>query len=1360
MVAPPHFLALGHRSDNGKLLSLTAAIALLLMTICVQPSSADDGIEFFESRIRPVLIERCYECHNTAETAEGDLALDWRDGIRAKTEHGSVVVPGKPEDSLLMKVIRHDIPDLEMPEGGPKLDAEVVADFRKWIEMGAPDSRSSAPTAEELSEATSWEKTLEKRKQWWSFQPVQSPEIPSGASKHPIDRFIRAKLDERGLSPASKADRRTLIRRAAFALTGLPPTRDMVAKFVQDESEDAFEKLFDHYLSSKHFGERWARHWMDLMRYSDSHGSEGDPTIPHAYRYRDYLIRALNADVAYDQLVREHLAGDLLEEPRINEERGINESALGPAHFRFVFHGFAPTDPLDEKVRFTDDQINVVSKAFLGLTVSCARCHDHKFDAISQADYYAMFGIFASCRPALRDVNLPSRQRTNMQPIAKLKQKLRSELATEWLHATDDVRAQLLNPNKELETQIKEAKKRTQLLHIWKQLTQRDDKDVITAWNELRADWEAQRDYSSQPNNAQQWNLSDPSDYAKWFAFGNGLGASPTPAGEFLLSESDRVIDAIFPAGVVSNTISLRHRAFLASPRFLLDDEYDAWLLVAGDGQPSLRYVMENYPRNGTVYPIKTIGRKEFAWERMKLKYWAGDFTHFEVATSKDAPLQNRNRDKSWFAIRDVLLRKSDSAGPPSVDLEYLTPLFTAHETAPENPEELATRIIDTLRQAIKDWKTDQLDDPQALFLNASVSLLPNSLEALPSAKSTVETIRKLESAIPDPTRAPGIVEADAFDQPLYVRGNHRKPADPVRRRFLEAIDEAPYETKMSGRRELAESILHPDNPLTSRVIANRVWHYLFGKGIVATPDNFGQLGDEPSHPELLDYLANRVRERGWSLKDAIRFVITSETWQADSTATDKAIEHDPENRLLSHANVLRLDAESIRDSLLAVSGQLDDAMFGSGFGANSREKRRSVYVTSRRNSLDEFLKTFDSPTPFATTGRRDVTNVPSQSLTLMNDPFVIELSQAWADSVSEAISESESKSRIRHMINTAFGREPSNDELQSMETYVSRMATEFANERTQRESLEQKLAAATADINELLVPARKRALKDATETGESANGPSPIAAWKFDDDFEDSIGKLHAKAYKGTNLKNNALQLDGDGYAATGPLDRDLTTKTLEAWVQLATLDQSGGGVITVQSTNGVVFDSIVFAEQEPKQWLAGSDSFVRTEPLGGPAEDVASKEVVHVAITYAEDGTIRFYRNGKPYGRETRKSGLHTFSGKKSQVVFGMRHGKVGQDDKGRKLAGQIFEARLYDRALSAAEVLASANGSHYVSEDMLQAQLNDSQREVLAHLREQVKNYKTKLASMPEPRGEREAWGRLGHAIFNLKEFIYLR
>ena len=851
---------------------------------------------------------------------------------------------------------------------------------------------------------------------------------------HPIDRFVQAKLAEEDLEPADRADQRTVIRRLSFALTGLPPTTDDVDAFVNDASSNAFEKLVDRYLDSPQFGERWARHWMDLIRYTDSHGSEGDPQIPHAYQYRDYLIRALNADVPYDQLVREHLAGDLLETPRLNKELGINESAIGPAHFRFVFHGFAPTDALDEKVRFTDDQINVVSKAFLGLTVSCARCHDHKFDAISQSDYYAMFGIFASCRPALLDVNLSDRKTKNTEQIRAEKDELRGLLANQWLQSVDQMAEQLLEPDEGLSKKIEATKNERELLHFWKELTavDKDESKFEDAWKKRYEKWDGQREFSEHAEIRRQWNLSDESDFQSWFAFGNGMTKAVSTAGEFTLSKEGPIVSGVFPAAALTHGVSESHRGFLGSPRFKLDDDYDAWFLVAGSGQPSLRYVVENYPRNGTVYPIKTINDESFKWEKFSLKYWKGDNIHFEIATSKDAPLQNRNQDRSWFAVRDVLLTKSGSPGPSDVSLEYLSPIFEISAEMPRSRGELAGRIQVALTSAIRSWRDGSANDQQALLLNAALAVLPNSFEQFADASSLqtkVKAIRQLESEIPLPTRVPGIVEADAFDQPLFVRGDHRKPAEPVKRRFLEAIDNSAYDTDRSGRLELANSILHADNPLAGRVVANRIWHYLFGRGIVSTPDNFGQLGSKPSHPQLLDYLAKRMRQNDWSLKDAIRFVVTSETWQASSSPSAESIEKDPENRLLSHMNVNRLDAESIRDSLLLVSGQLAADMYGRGFPANSTQKRRSVYVTSRRNSLDSFLKTFDSPTPFATTGRRDTTNVPAQSLTLMNDPFVIQLAKEWAGEASS----SSPRDRVVHMIQAAFGREPDESEIKNV---------------------------------------------------------------------------------------------------------------------------------------------------------------------------------------------------------------------------------------------------------------------------------------------------------------------------------------
>ncbi|MCA9208343.1 MAG: PSD1 domain-containing protein [Planctomycetales bacterium] len=384
------------------------------LSTATQGQTIDEA--FFESRIRPVLVQRCYECHNSAEQADGSLALDYRGGLLEGGDAGPAIVPGAADKSLLIEAIRFD-GELRMPEGGPKLDQTIVNDFIAWIDGGAPDPRDEPPSADELAADLSWEAVRGRRLAAWQFSPPEQqpapvvhaatfgspPTDPNGLGT--IDRWIGAGLEQHGLVMADEADRQTLIRRLALVLTGLPPTLDELERFtggdrVSLDSDDwtrtTYVEAVDHYLASPAYGERWARHWMDWMRYADSHGSEGDPAIPHAYRYRDYLIRAINEDLPLDQMVREQLAGDQLAAPRINPDTGWNESLLGLGHLRMVQHGFAPVDPADERMRFTDNQIDVVSKAFLGLTVSCARCHDHKFDPIPTRDYYALAGIFTS----------------------------------------------------------------------------------------------------------------------------------------------------------------------------------------------------------------------------------------------------------------------------------------------------------------------------------------------------------------------------------------------------------------------------------------------------------------------------------------------------------------------------------------------------------------------------------------------------------------------------------------------------------------------------------------------------------------------------------------------------------------------------------------------------------------------------------------------------------------------------------------------------------------------------------------------------------------------------------------------------
>ncbi|HYR57069.1 MAG TPA: DUF1549 domain-containing protein, partial [Chthoniobacteraceae bacterium] len=463
---------------------LRAVLPVALLIVCALIASAadapitDEQREFFENKIRPVIAAECNECHN-ATKHKGGLRLDYRGGWQKGGDSGETIVPGNATKSLLITSIRHDDPDLKMPAKAPKLDDRIIADFEKWVNMGAPDPRDQPP-AEQGGKPT-WKELLASRRGWWSLQPVEKPAVPEvknrAWSEHPVDRFLLAKMEEHGLAPARDADPRTVIRRLTFALTGLPPTAAEVEEFVREFSkttndkvtgwqgdkvtnenvtpspshlvtpsssprERAIGKLVDRLLASPRFGEHWGRHWLDLMRYAETHGSEGDPEIREAWRYRDYVIRALNADVPIDQFIREQIAGDLLPQPRVSPD-GFNESLLGTAQFRLVEHGFQPIDTLDDQVKAVDNQIDVVSKAFQGLTVSCARCHDHKFDAISQRDYYAIYGIFASCRPAQVTIDTPELQSKNRAALEQLHSRIKAALADAWTVAADKIAARL-----------------------------------------------------------------------------------------------------------------------------------------------------------------------------------------------------------------------------------------------------------------------------------------------------------------------------------------------------------------------------------------------------------------------------------------------------------------------------------------------------------------------------------------------------------------------------------------------------------------------------------------------------------------------------------------------------------------------------------------------------------------------------------------------------------------------------------------------------------------------------------------------------------------------------------------------------
>lgn len=1347
-------------------MTLSIKIVVLLLAICCLGVSleaqADDTptaaqLEFFETRIRPVLVEHCYACHNSTKAAKGGLALDDRAGFLKGGDEGKIAIPGKPDKSRLLPILRHEVDGMAMPKNGPKLDQKIIADFEKWIAMGMPDPREKPPTAQELANTTSWATTLVKRKQWWSFKPIRQEPLPRVVQPSwattPIDAFIAYKLREKQLEPSKPAKASVLIRRLYFAITGLPPTPSEVEQWTSKlQQPEGYEQLVDHLLASPAYGERWARHWMDWIRYADSHGSEGDPEIVGSWHYRDYLIRALNADVPYDQLVREHVAGDLLKSPRINHEKGINESAIGPAHWRMVFHGFAPTDPLEEKVRFIDDEINTFSKAFLGLTVSCARCHDHKFDAISQRDYYALFGVLGSVRPGRSTIDVPEKLDLHRDELTALKQTIRTALADEWMKELPSLKPRLLNTkksdpkSKSMLDPLRAVQGATSVEEGWK--------SQVDAWKHDQKD----RQDFTQRTYQQRWNLSKATDYDQWFHTGIGLTDKPSAAGEYAIAPTgDKSLLGIYPSGVYSHLLSTKHAARLTSRYLHLNDVYDVWLQVIGEGGASTRYVVQDYPRDGSIYPVHEI-TPQWHWQKFDLTYWNGDDIHLELSTAQDAPLMAKNNPRSWFGIREAVLVKKGEKAPPANAREYLDPIFETASSA-KTLDQLADKYLATIQTAVVSWKAGTLTDSQAQLLNQCLQegLLPNQMQQFSAAKPLIEKYRQLEYAIDVPTRVPSIEETVARNQPLLNRGNHKQASVEVPRGFLEAMNPKPYKTQQSGRLELADDLLKDTNPFTRRVIVNRLWHHLFGRGIVPTTDNFGRLGQEPTHPELLDYLATQFLQQGWSLKKMIKQIVLSKTWQLSSQPTAAAQKLDPDNRFLSHTFVRRLEAEAIRDAMLADSGKLDRKLYGPPVDGGT--PRRSIYVRVQRNALNPFLRVFDFPEPFSCTGQRDVTNVPAQSLTLMNDTLVTDWATTWATNLLGQTQLPDDDARLRQLFLAAFGRTATNEELTRMKSYLQETQAVYEKLRNQSQELRRQVSKLEKEVHDLTESARAQLLKQPDVSSKPA--PVPMARWDFTTSLKDSFGTAHGISKNGAKVHDGVLVLADQGYVLTEPLPRKLKEKTLETWVLLSTLNQQGGGVMSVQSPDGSVFDAIVFGEQQQGHWLAGSNFFERTQPFQGTPEKEAADRPVHLTITYAADGTITAYRNGQRYGQSYRSKGPVEFAAGQAIVGFGIRHLPAGGN---RMLAGRLFRAQLYDRSLTADEVLASFQASPLVvSDQQIMAALSASAREQVAQHRQNIAKLQGELQSMgnvPDKIDAKLLWSDLARALFNMKEFIYLQ
>lgn len=725
----------------------------------VEREPTAEELAFFENKIRPVLVSKCYDCHSAdAEKIKGGLALDTREGLRKGGDSGHGVIPGDVDGSLLIKALRYTDSDLEMPpkKQGGKLPTEVIADFEKWVKMGAPDPRDGKAT---IVKSTI---DLVKGKEHWAFQLPQKAPAPKVQDNtwvyNELDRYVRAELDQKGLIPVGDADKATLLRRVYIDLIGLPPSPEELAAFEKDTNPKAFEKIVDKLLASPQFGERWGRHWLDVARYAESSGKENNVVYPHAWRYRDWVIQAFNKDMPYDQFLKEQLAGDLMvaknPDDRANKLIATGYLAVGAkSHNTRDYRQF--------QLDVADEQIDAVSQGMLGLTVACARCHDHKFDPVPQADYYAMAGIFMSTEtrygtPRFIQNNQPSQlntlpagARVTPAPAMPMQQAALFE-------------RQLSNAKKELE--------------------------------DLRAEARSGRD-----------------------------------------------------------------QALFANPKFI--------------------------------------------------------------------------RNNIQIALFEKLFDRYDSNGNPTV----------------------------ALAMGVQDKTTPR-------------------------------------------------------DIAMLARGELEKPQEVVPRGFLQILSSskpAPKITKGSGRLELADWIASPENPLTARVMANRIWLNLMGQGIVASPDNFGTTGQKPSNQALLDHLAISFVENGWSVKQLVKDIVMSHSYQLSSEYSSSNYAVDPDNTSHWRMSKRRMDAEAIRDTMLATAGILDLKPYQGSLVATAEGpaqqliragglqrdmNSRSVYLPIVRDQLPEALSIFDFAEPSLVTGSRDGTTVPSQALYLMNSDSVEKIAAAMAD--------------------------------------------------------------------------------------------------------------------------------------------------------------------------------------------------------------------------------------------------------------------------------------------------------------------------------------------------------------------------
>ena len=920
-------------------LRLSCCLLGVAALCCAQQAS--EKIQFFESRIRPILANNCYRCHTN--TKMGGLQVNSRVALLTGGKSGAAISVGKPEESLLIKAVMHVDPRLQMPLGAPKLKDNEIADLKYWIQTGAVWPNEDAKPAAEASGAAPRFTIKPEQRKFWSFQPIQKPAIPAVKDtswpKTDIDHFIVAKLEEKNLKPLQPAAKRALIRRAYYDLIGLPPTLEQADAFAADNSPDAFAKVVDRLLAMPQYGERWGRHWLDVARYADGSGIPDRRPVflgygmardgyANTWRYRDWVAQAFNEDMPYDQLVKAQIAADLMPEPeRTKMLPGLGFLGIGP--------WFTGDDVVFVEARANerDDKIDVVTKGFLGMTVTCARCHNHKYDPISQKDYYALAGVFASS--GYWEYNLASEQ----QVKAYRDQRNKVKAAEAALQGYADACA--MRVAETLTTQIPQYMMAVRKAALTNPKAQKADLDKVAEAEKLDAE-----------------------TFSRWFKY-----LTATEKLHPYLKSWDAMMANGGGTDAEAEKLAEDFRDMVAK---VIPEKK---VVIAANLEMTRDY--EPDPNEATVL-------------------LPGDLMQFELFQYKQQMVQKVMDTNHFYVWLDVVQGENDQS--------YVR------------------------KDGIFEYKGKAL----LRFLTPEEKAKLDAMQA---------EIAKLTKAMPP--EYPYLMALKDEEHPqnvkLNIRGNPHALGEEVPRGFPAILagtngDPLPF-TQRSGRMQLADAIVH--HPLAARVMVNRIWLHHFGRGIVDSPSNFGMMGDRPTHPELLDYLASQFIEGGWSMKKLHREIMLSAVYQEAYGQSKAAAAVDPDNRLLWRANFRRLEVEPLRDSMLYVTGNLDERVGGPPQSLRSPDSKKRTFYARAARTPDGLLTLFDYPDPNITSEQRSVTNVPLQGLFFMNSDLINRQADALAARVAQGGGTDEEK--IQRAYRTVFQRAATAAEVQRGLQFLSK---------------------------------------------------------------------------------------------------------------------------------------------------------------------------------------------------------------------------------------------------------------------------------------------------------------------------------